>query len=246
MIRQLPDAQELAEARAKLYRLLATVYIRPLSSDFLKFMAGWVASSIKAEGSSRLLSEQMRHGLGRLDSFFKKAGGNSGEELERTISVEFTRLFRGVKPLYSPPPPYESVYREETGRVFGELTFMVHQEYRRFGFDLLDSFSGEPPDHLSFELEFMHLLCSREAEAWAKEDEDEALRLLSAEQEFLREHLTKWVPKLCSEVRQHDRVGLFHGLADLTEGWVVFDYEQHLPEIEPPSSTARVTEEYLA
>ena len=246
MIRQLTDAQELAKARAKLYQLLATVYIRPPDQDFLRLLAGWVASSIKAEGPAQLLSEQMRHSLGMLDSFFKKMEENSREELERTISVEFTKLFRGVKPLYSPLPPYESVYREEAGRVFGELTFGVHQEYRRFGFELSHGFSGEPPDHISFELEFMHLLCSREAEAWANEDEDEALRLLQVEKEFLKEHLMEWVPKLCGEVRKHDRVGLFHALADLTEGWVTFDYQQHLQEVEPLSSAAEVTESYLA
>lgn len=228
MTGQLPNAQELAGARANLYQLLATVYARPPSLDFLRFLAGWVALVSEAGGPSQLLSQQMRHSLGMLDSFFKKIGENSWGELGETISVEFTKLFRGVKPHYSLPPPYESVYREESGRVFGELTVEVHREYRRFGFDLANGFSGEPPDHISFELEFMHLLCSQEAEAWEKDDEDEALRFLQAEKEFLRGHLMMWIPRFCSEVRKHDRLGLFRCLADLTEGWVSFDYQQHL------------------
>lgn len=236
MIRQLPDAQELAGARAKLYQLLATVYARPPDLDFLKFLANWVASV--SEGPFQLLSEQMKHSLGMLDSFFKKIGENSWEERGEAVSVEFTRLFRGVKPHYSPPPPYESVYREESGRVFGELTVEVHHEYRRFGFDLANGFSGEPPDHISFELEFMHLLSIKEAEAWDKDDEDEALRFLQAEKEFMREHLMTWLPRFCGEVRKHDKLGLFRWLADLTEGWVSFDYQQHL-QIESSQTEAR-------
>ena len=74
----------------------------------------------------------------------------------------------------------------------------------------------------------MRLLCSQEAEAWKSDNEDEALRLLQAEREFLREHLMTWLPKFCDEVRKHDRLGLFRCLVDLTEGWVSFDYQQNL------------------
>lgn len=240
------NAEELARARAKLYQLLAAVYMRSPDAAFLKLLAGWVSSSVRTEGAPQLLSERMRHSLVMLDSYFKEKQQDSWNELVEALSVEFTRLFRGVKPEYSPLPPYESVYREEGGRVFSELSVEVRQEYRRFGLDLINGLNGEPPDHISFELEFMHLLCRREAEAWEKDDEDEALRLISAEKEFLEEHLTTWLPKLCDNIRAFDRLGFFRGLADVTEGWVTFDYEQHLQEIEPSSSTAKITEDYLA
>ncbi len=226
MTTQVVKPSELATARAKLYQLLATVYARPSDRDFLKLLAGWVAS--QTEGPSQSLPEQMKHGLATLAAFFKRIGQDSWEELEETTSVEFTKLFRGVKPLYSPPPPYESVYREEGGRVFGKLSAEVQQEYRRFGLDLVSEVHGEPPDHLSFELEFLHLLCGQEAEAWQGDDEDEALGLLWAEKWFLEEHLLTWLPKVCGKIREFDRLGFFRCLADLTEGWVIFDYHEHL------------------
>lgn len=240
MTKQLTDAYELAQARSKLYQLLAMVYAGPPSLDFLKFLAGWVASVNKDEGHSQLLSHQMRHSLSILDRFFEK--GNFGEELGETVSVEFTRLFRGVKPHYSPPPPYESVYREESGSVFGESTVAVHQKYLHFGLDLPEGVSGEPPDHVSFELEFLHNLCSKEADAWDRGNEEEALRMMRAEKEFLGEHLLAWLPKFCDKIREYDRLGFFRGLADLTEGWVAFDCQQHLQD-EPLSATAEVTED---
>lgn len=226
MTGQVFDTQELAEARAKLYQLLSSAYIRPPDQDFLRLLAGWVAS--QADGLSQLLSAQMRQGLALLDGFFKGIEQNSWDELGVAVSVEFTRLFRGVKLHYSPLPPYESVYREEAARVFGELTFTVHREYRRFGLDLVSELGGEPPDHISFELEFMRHLCSQEAEAWEKDNKDEALRFLRAEKEFVTEHLLTWLPQFCGKVREHASLDLFRGLADLTEGWITLDYQHHL------------------
>ncbi len=220
---------ELAEARAKLYHLLSLVYAGPPDKESLQSLAEWVAA--QAEDSSRLLSSQMKDGLATLGSFFKEAELNSREELQEAVSVEFTRILRGVKQGYSPPPPYESVYREEGGRVFGELSIEVQREYRRFGLELSGDLSGEPPDHLSFELEFLCLLCSQEAEAWKRGDEAEALKFSLAEKEFSEEHLLTWLPEFCDRVKEFDRLNFFRGFADLTEGWVIFDYQQHLREI---------------
>ena len=228
MTERLPAAHELATSRAKFYQFLAAVYARPPEPDFLEFLAGWVASVAGTDDTFLPLSKQIRHSFSRLDSFFKQNSQGPAKELAEALSVDFTRLFRGIKPGYSPLPPYESVYREEAGRVFDELTVNVHQEYLRFGFDLTNGLEGEPPDHISFELEFMYLLCRQEAEAWEREDEDEALKLRHAERNFLAEHLLAWLPRICDEMRKHDQLGFFSSLADLTEGWVNFDYQQHL------------------
>ncbi len=242
MTTQAVNASQLAGARARVYQLLAAAYIRPHDRSFIGLMAGWVASQVENDSISPSLSEQMRRGLATMDAFFREADESSGEKLSEAISVEYTRLFRGVKSGYSPLPPYESVYREESGRVFTESTLELQREYRRFGVGLVSELQGEPPDHVSFELEFMYLLCSREARAWDKDDEDEALGLLRVEKEFSRKHLEAWLPKFCNKIREYDRLGFFRGLADLTEGWVAFDYQQHLQD-EPLSSAAEVTED---
>ncbi len=228
MINQLLHAQDLAEARAKLYQLLATIYAAPPTPDFLKLLAEWATILRATDTTAQPLSQQIRQGLAIMDDFFKRPREESWDELVETLSVEFTRLFRGVKPNYSPLPPYESVYRENPGRVFGELSIEVKRLYHHFGLDLASEFHGEPPDHLSFELEFMHLLCNREAEAWERDNEDEALRLVQVEEDFLKEHLLTWLARFCDKIREYDRLGLFRGLADLTEGWVNFDYQQFL------------------
>ena len=232
MTTQTVKSSELARARAKLYQLLAAVYIKPPDTDFLKLLVGWVSSSVGTEGASHLLSEPMRQSLTMLDGFFKEKRESSWEEIEKAISVEFTKLFRGVKRHYSPLPPYESLYRGESGCVFDDITVDVLREYRRYDLELTSSLNGEPPDHISFELEFMCFLCDREAEAWDKNDEEEASQLLLAERGFLEQHLMIWLPSLGGKIREYDRLGLFSGLAELTEGWISFDYQSYLQEIE--------------
>ncbi len=72
-------------------------------------------------------------------------------------------------------------------------------------------------------------------------DDDEALGLLRVEKEFSRKHLEAWLPKFGNKIREYDRLGFFRGLADLTEGWVAFDYQQHLQD-GPLSAAAGITE----
>lgn len=234
MIKQLSDARELAKARAQLYHLQASLYLASPEAKFLEFLAGWCRSQLDTDTFSQWLSEPVKDSLRKLDDFFSDFSGKSWEELEEIVSVEHTRLFRGVKQHYSPPPPYESVYMGENGRVFGDISIQVQGCYRRFGLDLITEMQGEPPDHLSFELEFMYSLCEQEADAWKSGDEDEAQKLMVAEKQFLTEHLMAWLPAFSSKLKEFNRISFFSGLVDLTESWAIFDYREHLRDVESP------------
>lgn len=219
---------EVASARSSLYRLLAEVYAAAPSPDLLASLRKWAGALIQDAGTLEALPTVLRSSIADISRFLAENEDVSGEE----ISVEFTRLFRGVRMLYSPLPPYESVYREGEGHVYDETTVSVRQEFRRFGLEIVENLRGEPPDHISFELEFMCCLCRAQSEAWEKGDEDGYLQLMLAQRRFMESHVLAWVPKFCGEIRTYAKIGLFRGLADLTESWINFDYEQHLLGIE--------------
>lgn len=219
---------ELSQARAKIYQLLSTLHFKPHQPELLKFLAEWVSAQVETGDSYNTFSPEMQQGLSLLHSFFRNMEGKPWQEIGDTISVEFTRLFRGVKKEYSPPPPYESVYCEEPGRVFGELTMEVYRQYRSFGYNLIDALKNEPPDHLSFELDFMHQMCSKEADAWQDDDESRALHLQEVEREFCQKHLLTWISRLRDQIKEFDSLGFFRGLAELTVGWVTFDYRRNI------------------
>ncbi|NIN51945.1 MAG: hypothetical protein GTN80_06475 [Nitrososphaeria archaeon] len=211
----------LAKNRARVYHLLSLLYIRPPDKALLKTLKSWIHAVIESLRVYESLPNHMSKGLNSMYIFLEDMDDRSLEFL----SVEFTRLFRGLKPSKSPLPPYESLYRGEK-LVFGETTIEVYKKYRYFNLIPVDRFKGDPPDHIAFELDFMRFLCSKEGEAWNKGDRNEVLKLLNAERNFVREHLIKWIRKLCEKIKLFDATGFYKALADLTEGWIDIDHEQ--------------------
>ena len=216
---------QLAESRSKIYGFLSSVYIEVPSRNFVKTLLGeGVSSFLSILPSDIGLPQEIEEGLEDIQRFIKTSSDQAVEEVHQSLSVDYTRLFRGIMPGYGPPPPYESVYRE--GRCWGESTVEVLKEYRCFGLTPGGTHSGEPPDYLQFELEFMRFLCTKEAEAWRIGDQEEALKLLSTQERFLGEHLIKWIHNFCENIRKYDTLGFYRGWADATEGWIHFDIHQ--------------------
>lgn len=230
VIMQTVSSADLARSRGKLYEFMSAQFSGPPDAAMLALLAAWASEQIASDSPDELLSPEMKAGLTAVDGFFQAAADRPRADLREEVEVEYTRLFRGLKRGYSPPPPYESVYREEEVRIFGEVTGVVRNQYRRQGFDLTPDQSSEPSDHISIELEFMHLLCSKEAEMMDARDDEAVSALRQAQREFLEEHLMTWTPSLRQDVEKFDRGGLFSGLLRFAEGWLDFDYRNHIAE----------------
>ncbi len=91
------------------------------------------------------------------------------------VQTEYTKLFVTDHPRLH-CPPYESYYRE--GTVYGNSSVEVRELYEKFGLEY--SFEGEPPDHISVELEFLSLT----------EDLEFARRMM------------EWVPEFARRVKE--------------------------------------------
>jgi TorA maturation chaperone TorD len=130
------------------------------------------------------------------------------------LASEFTDLLRGLR-RSSPPPPYESLYRE--GVLHGECTSDVLEAYRTFDVHPARSLEGEPPDHISLELDFMRHLCTMESDA---RDDKELRAILETEQRFLKDHLGTWVGDLWREIERADPSGFYSEVAAFTSRWV--------------------------
>lgn len=198
----------LARNRAKIYALLSTAYSKPPDGRLTELFTNWTR-----------LPEQfpprMKQGLSKLKAWFERAGNPPSSTLLTKLETEFTRLFRGLSPLYSPPPPYESVYRD--GVLYGPCTQEVVRWYHRYQ---LKGNNNEPPDHISLELDFMRFLCEQEEQAWKNGD---GYHYVEEEKSFINEHIMKWVPCFCEKIREFDISDFYIGVADLTEGWLECD-----------------------
>ena len=110
---------------------------------------------------------------------------------------DFARLFVG--PFATPAPPYGSVYLDPGNRVMGNSAAHVREIYLEVGLELSEECS-ESPDHISVELEFMHFLCMKEAEAAHRGDSEAALYFSRKQREFLEESLA-WISEFTERVR---------------------------------------------
>lgn len=101
-----------------------------------------------------------------------------------------------------PCPLHESAYLDPTGRRRGLITAAVERAYAEAGLALSPSASGELPDHVALELEFLSHLCAGEETAWRRRRADEAAAFLDRERRFLDEHLLRFLPSLVRRVRE--------------------------------------------
>ncbi|ADC65408.1 cytoplasmic chaperone TorD family protein [Ferroglobus placidus DSM 10642] len=200
--------KSLAEMRSKVYWLLSDFYLKKPDKKFLKELKQKLPENVE-EFSDAI-------------ELIKSSLDDDLDDLSERLAVEFTRLFRGIKKGYSPPPPYESVYRGEE-RVMGETTLAVMKFYSEAGFGIIEEEEG-PQDYIGVELKFMSLLCYKEMEAWGK-DSEKAREFLELEMRFLREHILQWVPKFCQVVEAESKEPFYVGVARLTKRFVELDAE---------------------
>lgn len=219
----LHELSKLAEDRAGVYQLLSFIYLKPPDLDILKGLLdlGFHTMSI-ASKNDNLFPEQMLKGLKIIQDYLENHSKKSQDLNDTNLQIEFTKLFRGINSGVSARPPYESIYIGEK-TVFGESTMEVYLKYCEYGLSLASQYKGEPPDYISFELDFMRFLCSRESEARQEGNQDQTLEYLKTEKSFLDVHLLKWVSKFCNEVRTYEKLGFYRGWADITESWINFD-----------------------
>lgn len=96
--------------------------------------------------------------------------------------------------------PYEGGYEAGAGAA-GGVTFRladISGFYRAFGFEV----SGDRPDHIVPELEFVALLCAKEAYARLAGEEEGARVCGEARRKFLTEHLCEWLPEFSQRISE--------------------------------------------
>jgi DMSO reductase family type II enzyme chaperone len=127
------------------------------------------------------------------------------------LAVEYTRLFDAGAS--GPPCP---LY----GGLYGGARMKTMEEavrfYNHFGLTLSEK-QRELPDHIATELEFLHYLTFREAEALHSDADAGPYR--RAQRDFVTRHPGAWLPKLCQRLEKEKAhpffLAIFGCLADL-------------------------------
>jgi len=94
--------------------------------------------------------------------------------------------------------------------------------YRAFGFNIGGKVR-ERPDHLSVELEFMHILALKEAYAAQNGVAEHVEICVEAQRKFLQEHLGQWIGLFAESLKQSTTDGPYVALARFASTFVLAD-----------------------
>ena len=118
--------------------------------------------------------------------------------VESISSIEYERVFlRGA-------PPYESIFRSDSGQRGGSVSARVVDSYAEIGFTEHESggWRVAGPDHLGLELRAHAHLVALEAAAWRDERPDEGARMVEIQRRFFADHLVWWAEFALEALRE--------------------------------------------
>ena len=187
--------------RAYQYQLMGAIFGSEPNHDFVAVITGEtprLSFGFRYESSAEEVDFDKEVSLDFLCNLESDFAKNPTVVVE-SLKEEYTRLFVG--PELSPAPAWESVYRTKDRVLFGPTTLEVRRVYVDNGF-LPKGYPNEADDHLALELDFMFNLAQKSLVAWEARDTEETLRLLTAQVDFLNQHLLYWIDDFARDIQK--------------------------------------------
>lgn len=191
-------------ATADVYRLLSACFYQPDEMFVAEDMFGQLETALA------LCAPQIQ-GKGTL------LGVGFREETLDALLLDYTRLFLG--PLEIIAKPYGSVYLDGPKIVMGDSTINALACYEQGGFSPAEDFK-EMPDHIAIELEFLYLLCFREAQALGEKNTAAAAEYKTIRRGFLHNHLGRWAAEFSNKICDGASSNFYKNLGELLDGFI--------------------------
>ena len=210
-------------AQGLLYRQLAEGFAYPTAERLRAWQDGSTFGAI-AEAADALDEPELQAAVERLEQSLADVGqvsqpavdaADSREASRLTLEEEYTYLFLRQ----AVAPPYEGSYLVQSFFVQPQMLADAGGFYSAFGLQV----AGDLADHLGAELEFLSVLCLKEAYAREQGWAERAETCVQARRRFLAEHIGRWLPVFVTRVKENARLPLFVALAELTSTLVAFD-----------------------
>lgn len=209
--------QDLHTFRNGIYSLLARLYQEPIDQHLFDRLHS--KENPFTEFPIDPPNREMKAGLKILTTWGKEP---EPEDLP-ALHADYNQLF--LVPPYG-ALPYESPWLDQDHLMFQEPTLKVREMYHQFGVQASRE-NRFPDDHIGLELEFMAYLSQNYLAHPSTQVEDSlptAQEWLSAQKQFLEEHLLLWVPDLTSRQIENASTAFYRGLAYLLSGFILWDY----------------------
>ncbi len=211
------EVNMLLEMKVFSYSFLKHIFYVEPSKEFLKIIVEEnIVEAFPFADEHKLIEE----GIREVNNFLKINNILEKKEYEK-IHWDYTRMFIGPNAL--PVPPWESVYLNEDRLVFQEETFQVRKNYLKYCF-IPRNYPHEPDDHIGTELDFMYRLNEMAMENNEAKHRDKLIGILKDQENFLKEHLVKWIPEFSNHMVNNANTEFYRGIAKVLKGYIEFDY----------------------
>lgn len=215
------EAAKVNATRANVYAFLSRAFKAEVDDGFLNEITA-IQPTIELLSETQD-DEELKEGNRLLIEFIqnaKRAEGQDRKTLITNLAVEYANLFLGIGS--NPVHIVESVYLGKHHVFHEEPYHEIIDAYRVLGFEKQKDFF-EPEDHLSVEFEFIASLCTWASKSLQTGDVEKGITYLNLQNEFLRDHLIKWVPEVCRRLKSSASSSLYRATAHLTGGFVALD-----------------------
>jgi putative dimethyl sulfoxide reductase chaperone len=162
--------------------------------------------------------ERVQEGLKFLKSWTEENKSGISEESFLKLRTEYMRIFVGIGKV--PVPVWESVYFSDAKLLFQKQTLDVRNWFRRFQLEA-EKLHQEPDDHIGLELQFLGHLAGLGLEALDEQNDARLQELISAQRDFLNQHLLKWILKWEKLLLKHAKTDFYKGVGLLAVGAVL-------------------------
>jgi TorA maturation chaperone TorD len=212
-----------ADNRLCFYRFLSTLFSQPLEKENIEqlFHQDYIAA-FRASFTDLNDTPAFNAWISFIQNHFQQ----DTDSLYQMLALEFTRLFRGLYSHSGPRPPYEAVYVSEHPEMALPILRQVSQFYKKLG---LIFHLKERADFIGLEMDLMRYLVEEERKARETENHDEMMKYLVLEQEWLQDHMLRWIPMFCEELHNHASIDFYKSITAIASQYLHDDlrYLEH-------------------
>jgi TorA maturation chaperone TorD len=137
------------------------------------------------------------------------------------LAVEYARLFIG--PNNPPAVPFASFYLSRSNLLITDETVEVRRRYLEAGVGVKEHYTI-PEDHIAIELDFLYFLTEKILENLEKNELNEASRLFEIRNNFINDHMKRWVPVFTEKIIDNTNENFYKGCAFILNGLLSSDF----------------------
>jgi len=216
----------LLRTRKNIYDLLGYAFYKEADKEFIDELKTYIP--VFEELAEAIENEVLHEGVDYLSCI--------SQSEYPLLKKQFARIFlsTGYAAHLKTAIPQESVYRSPRQISMQDERDAVLEIYYSEGIGKNKSFT-EPDDHITAEFHFMAQMSAKAEDL----DENSMFENLEVQLNFLKEHINKWVPRVCKDVFNITEINYFRAIAKLTQGFIETD-TQFLEEVVSAKLTNKI------